>query len=186
VEVDTLRADLMDLDALPFDACALVTASALLDLVSDAWLRAFAHRCAGAGVDVLCALSYDGRMTGEPRQPLDDRVRDLVNAHQRTDKGFGAALGPDAVTMARAAFAAWELAVAPSDWHLDAGAAALQRQLVDGWAGAARAMAPPTEADDIDRWRVRRRAHIDAGDSRLVVGHLDVAAWLPDGNVASR
>ena len=186
VDIDTRRADLMNLDALPLDECALVTASALLDLVSEAWLRAFAHRCAEARVGGLCALSYDGRMAGEPREPLDDRVCDLVNAHQRTDKGFGAALGPDAVTMARAAFAGWEMAIEASDWRLDAGAAELQRQLVDGWAGAARAMAPPTEADDIDRWRVRRRAHIDAGDSRLVVGHLDFAAWLPDGNVASR
>lgn len=186
VDIDTLRADLMNLDALPLDDCALVTASALLDLVSEAWLRAFARRCGEARVDVLCALSYDGRMICEPRAPMDDRVRDLVNAHQRTDKGFGPALGPDAVTRARSAFAGWALAVEASDWRLDASAAELQRQLVDGWAGAAREMAPPTEVDDIDSWRVRRRAHIDAGDSGLVVGHLDVAAWLPDGDLASR
>jgi len=34
---------------------------------------------------------------------------------------------------------------------------------------------PPT----IARWRARRLAHVDAGRSRLVVGHDDLAAWLP-------
>jgi hypothetical protein len=181
VDVETVRLDLMDLDALPLADCALVTASALLDLVSAAWLHAFARRCRQAQPVVLCALTYDGRIACDPRQPLDDRVRDLVNAHQRTDKGFGPALGPDAVAAARRAFAGWQTFEAASDWQLGAEHAELQRQLVRGWAGAAREMAPPTEVDDIDRWLERRRTHIDAGSSHLVVGHLDFAAVAPPG-----
>ena len=30
-------------------------------------------------------------------------------------------------------------------------------------------------------WRARRLAHVDAGRSRLTVGHDDLAAWLPHG-----
>jgi hypothetical protein len=175
VTIETQRCDLNVLDALPLDGCALVTASALLDLVSDRWMREFARRCLDARADVLCVLSYDGRVECEPHDADDERVRELVNAHQRTDKGFGPALGPDAVGAAGEAFAGWEMAVGTSDWKLDAGAAALQRQLVEGWASAASVMAP-AEAGVIGAWRSRRLARIAAGDSRILVGHRDFAA----------
>ncbi len=56
-----------------FDGRALVTASALLDLVSERWLRALAARCAGHGAAVLFALSYDGRIVCSPEDPDDGR-----------------------------------------------------------------------------------------------------------------
>lgn len=175
ITVEAQRADLNALDAVSLDGCALVTASALLDLVSDRWMRAFARWCLDARADVLCVLSYDGRIQCDPPDPDDQRVRDLVNAHQRTDKGFGPALGPDAVGAAEEAFAGWETSVATSDWRLDAGAAALQRQLVEGWASAASVMAP-AEAGVIGAWCSRRLARIAAGESRILVGHRDFAA----------
>lgn len=180
VTVDTRQLDLSDLAALPLDDCALVTASALLDLVSAEWMGAFARRCREARVDVLCALTYDGRIACDPRDPDDDRVRALVNAHQRTDKGFGPALGPDAVRAAEQAFDGWTVRVSPSDWQLGADAAELQRQLVEGWAGAAAWMASE-ETAVIDAWRSRRLAHIDNRRSRIVVGHGDFAAWSVTG-----
>ena len=74
----------------------LVTASALLDLVSERWLRAFASRCRHSCAAVLLALTYDGRIRCSPEEPEDETIRALVNAHQQTDKGFGAALGATA------------------------------------------------------------------------------------------
>jgi hypothetical protein len=50
--------------------------------------------------------------------------------------------------------------------------------LIDGWAQAAIEMAPDRSAT-IARWRERRLAHVDARHSRIVVGHDDLAAWLP-------
>src|SRR5215468_650593 len=44
----------------------LVTASALLDLVSEEWLRAVCSVCRRARSAVLFALSYDGRMSCSP------------------------------------------------------------------------------------------------------------------------
>lgn len=174
------RADLNDLATLPIDGAALVTASALLDLVSSDWMRAFARRCRETGVHVLCTLSYDGRLTCEPPDPLDARVRTLVNAHQRTDKGFGAALGPEATDAAAAAFRAegFDVTVATSDWVLDGAQAELQRQLIAGWAGAARDMAPD-EAAAIEGWRGRRLAAVADGTSRVRVGHGDLLAIPP-------
>jgi hypothetical protein len=177
----TVRGDLNEVARLPLDGCALVTASALLDLVSDAWLRAFARRCREARVSVLCALSYDGVITCDPPEPPDERVRALVNAHQRTDKGFGAALGPDAAAVAEGCFReeGYEVRISPSDWHLGPEMAALQRPLIEGWAGAARALVP-AEAEAIDAWQERRLAHVNAGVSRLRVGHRDLLAWPAD------
>jgi len=50
--------------------------------------------------------------------------------------------------------------------------------LIEGWANAATELAPDRDAA-IARWRARRLAHIAAGRSRVVVGHDDLAAWLP-------
>jgi SAM-dependent methyltransferase len=174
---DVRQGDLNDIAALPMEGCALVTASALLDLVSEAWLRAFARRCREAGVAVLCALSYDGRIDCTPPDRDDELVRRLVNQHQRTDKGFGPALGPEAATIAEVCFRAegFEVRTAPSDWMLDAHHAELQRQLIEGWAGAAREIAPP-EAAAIDAWKARRLAAVVANTSRLRVGHVDLVA----------
>ena len=76
-----------------FSGRALVTASALLDLVSEEWLRSLAARCRESGAALLFALSYDGRIQCSPDEPEDAAIRELVNQHQRTDKGFGRALG---------------------------------------------------------------------------------------------
>ncbi len=119
---DVRRGDLAGLDTLALDDCALVTAAALLDLVSADWLGALARRCREAGVDVLFALTYDGRIACDPPDPHDERVRALVNEHQRGEKGFGPALGPDAARVAEACFRAegYTVQAAPSDWVLEA------------------------------------------------------------------
>jgi hypothetical protein len=54
----------------------------------------------------------------------------------------------------------------------------LQRRIIDGWAEAAAAIAPE-QAELVQGWRARRLAHVEAGRSRLIVGHKDLAAWLP-------
>ena len=177
--VTTLQRDLASLDASLFEGRSLVTASALLDLVSDAWLRGLAAQCRAHGSAALFALTYDGRMAFEPGEPEDSLVCDLVNRHQETDKGFGPALGPGAVRAAVDLFqgAGYDVRTAPSDWVLSRTSApdALQEQLIDGWAEAAAAIAPDRAAI-VAAWRRRRLDHVASGRSRLVVGHQDVAA----------
>lgn len=154
---------------------ALVTSSALLDLVSAEWLDALAARCAAAAAPVLFALNYDGRTTCAPVEPEDAEVLELFNRHQRTDKSFGPALGPTASASAETVFArhGYRVTARPSDWRIPARAAAMQRALVDGWLGAALELAPERHAALKD-WHGRRRAHIDAGRSSIVVGHADL------------
>ena len=179
--VHLLRRDLVNLEANAdlFEAASLVTASALLDLVSAAWMEAVADRCRSARAACLFALTYDGRIACTPSDRDDEMVRALVNEHQHTDKGFGPALGPDAAAFAERALTSRGFAVdrERSDWTLDAGDAELQRQLIDGWAAAAAAMHPP-QRSVIEDWRARRIEHVAAGRSTIVVGHEDLAAWV--------
>jgi hypothetical protein len=163
-----------------FAGCRFVTASALLDLVSGLWLRALANRCREHGAAVLFALTYDGRIRCSPEEPEDDTIRTLVNTHQGTDKGFGPALGATACGWAEQCFASlgYHVQREPSDWVLEPDARQLQVQLIDGWAEAAIAVGS-VEPSSIRNWRTRRLAHVAAGSSRLIVGHEDLAAWLP-------
>jgi hypothetical protein len=177
--VETRCLDLATLDDPEiFDGRRLVTASALLDLVSDTWLRALANRCAACGAAALFALSYDGRIACSPEDSDDGAIASLVNEHQRTDKGFGPALGPSATDRAARCFGdlGYRVQRAPSDWLLTPESSELQRQLIDGWAQAAAAMAPQ-QIRMIDAWRDRRLAHVAAGWSAITVGHQDFAAF---------
>jgi SAM-dependent methyltransferase len=162
------------------DGCRMVTASALLDLVSEPWLRGLARSCRGARVAVLLALTYDGRIEFRPGVEGDRRVKDLINRHQRGDKGFGPALGPTAVAAAGRLFAAcgYRVRSAPSDWHLGLGDGPLQSALMEGWLEAAGALAPHREID-LERWGRARRAWLAAGRSEIRVGHRDLLALPP-------
>ena len=170
------RADLGELDPALVAGHDLVTASALLDLVSAAWLEALAAACRAANAVVLLALTFDGRMECTPPHPDDELVRGLVLRHQRRDKGFGPALGPEAATVAEAGFATagFTVRTAHSDWTLDT--PRLQRELVEGWARAA-AEIDPSHAARITTWEARRLAHVLEGRSRIRVGHRDLVAW---------
>ncbi len=174
---------LQDLQALPLTHAWLLTASALLDLVSEAWLVRLADHCQSAGLPVLLALSYDGRLRCEPVDADDDWIRETINAHQRRDKGFGPALGPDATRRARALFEERGYAVAcgRSDWRLDTTEPALQRELLRGWAAAA-AEQRPGDAGRATTWLARRLAWLESGTSTLVVGHEDLLALPPPGS----
>jgi len=183
--VTTRRLDLGRLaDPQMFSRRHLVTASALLDLVSDAWLGALAARCRASGAAVLFALTYTGRSHCSPEEPEDDTIRDLMNRHQRgSDKGFGRAAGPEAVACAARHFAAagYHVQRAASDWVLLPETRQLQRPLIRGWAEAAVEIAPG-QAEMVASWLARRLAHVEAHRSRLIVGHEDLAAWLPSAS----
>jgi hypothetical protein len=170
-----------DLARLEIPAGALVTSSALLDLVSDAWLAELTRRCRAAAADVCFALSYDGRALCDPIEPEDAEVLELFNRHQRGDKGFGAALGPAAPRRATEALERlrYRVTARPSDWRLGPRAREIQRALVDGWLAASVEIAPHRR-HALEAWYRRRIAHVDAGRSTLVVGHVDLVGSLAE------
>jgi hypothetical protein len=178
--IETISRDLGRLeDEEIFRARELVTASALLDLVSPRWLDTLAAHCRAGGAAVLFALTYNGQSRCSPVDSEDEIVRELMNRHQRRDKGLGGpAAGPAGVECAERSFAAagYQVRRAASDWILSADQRELQRQLIQGWAHAAVETAPERESM-IQAWLARRRSHIEAGTSTVIVGHEDLAAW---------
>ena len=79
---------------------SLITASALLDLLTGDELAGLIDVCAAAGCPVLLTLSVVGRVELAPADPLDARVAAAFDAHQRRTTASGRLLGPDAVAAA--------------------------------------------------------------------------------------
>ena len=182
--VATIAADTFDLSTLDapsahelVDGASLVTASALLDLVSDRFVGLLSAACRSAGAAVLFALTYDGRIACTPEDAGDAGVRDLVNRHQRRDKGFGSALGPEAGLRAVRAFerVGYTVVSGASDWEFASEDRAIQLEVLAGWAGAASELGDLPQAA-IDSWLARRRKLVAAGRSSVRVGHVDVFA----------
>ncbi|MFF2848721.1 methyltransferase domain-containing protein [Streptomyces sp. NPDC058001] len=172
----TVAADHGDLDRLTADTLAttsLVTASALLDVLTRDQVERLATACADAGCPALLALSVAGRVDLTPADPLDGEITDAFNAHQRRT----GLLGPDAVTTAYDAFAAHgaTVRVQPSPWRLGPDDSALISEWLQGWTGAARDQRPDL-APHIDRYLMRRQEQCAAGQLRVVVHHNDLLA----------
>ncbi len=177
-EIEMRQMNLDGLDDAIFEGRHLVSASALLDLVSESWLRTLAARCAAAGAAALFTITYNGGSSCDPAEPEDDMVRELMNLHQRTDKGLGGpAAGPQAATIAERVFeeAGFRVQRAPSNWSLGPSDRAFQRILIEGWAHAATEISPG-HAGTIADWLRRRLDHVTAARSRVVVNHDDLVA----------
>lgn len=159
----------------------LVTASALLDLCSLAWLRRLSAATIEVGAALLIALTYDGRVELDPTHQEDASIVGLVNRHQRRNKGLGPgpALGPGAVDSLAALLetTAGSRRTGRSDWRLGPAETEIQMALIEGWAQAALTMSPG-ESRKIEGWRAGRLASASTGHSRTVVGHRDFL-YLP-------
>jgi SAM-dependent methyltransferase len=156
-----------------------VLCSALLDLVSSAWLR---RLVAGLRVPFLACLSVDGRDGWVPKHRSDTLVRAAFRRDQGRDKGFGPALGDAAVPVALHALAArgFIAATAPSDWRVPRTALRMQRALIEGAADAAR-NAHPSHAVAIADWQAARLLQAMRARLAIRIGHRDILAMPPGG-----
>ena len=148
----------------------LITAAAFFDLVAEPWLTEF---CAALSKPLYTVLTYDGKETWSPPNALDADVLRAFHAHQSTDKGFGAALGPRGAERLQALLQSqgFTTACAPSPWRMDHHDRTLIEQLAMGTAGAAREMGM-LENSVIDQWEQTRRQA-----SHCEIGHIDLFAY---------
>lgn len=167
--------------ALGLPAGGLVTGSALLDLVTEDWLASLIDHCQSGGCALLFALSYDGRARLTPERDGDQLILELVNQHQRGNKGFGPALGPTATDVAERLLAAagYQYWSANSDWRLGPKQPQLQQALIAGWLEAACEIAPQSRPELLD-WYRTRQAQIEIGVLQIQVGHRDLIAVPPE------
>lgn len=180
LRIDFIGRDLAAAGALSvIDDASLVTASALIDLVSSSWLDDCITRCAHSGADVAFALGCVGAAQWVPADDDDAEVIRAFGTHHHGDKGFGPALGPDAAKAAGTALrrAGYAVTEADSPWRIDATDRAMLRAMVIGHADAAAEMSDAPVR--IGQWRDRRLAAIDAARLSLRVDHRDLWARAP-------
>ena len=170
--IEALRVDLADApESLPLDRADAVVCSALLDLVSAAWLERMA---ASLRVPLLACLTVDGRDRFAPSHPLDRRVLAGFRRDQSRDKGFGHALGPRAPAALHRIFAEHGHAVlsATTDWRIPRDAVAMLREMVTTHAATAGRQSPAWRGA-IDAWARTRLTQTAAGRLGIRIGHRD-------------
>ena len=177
VTVETRRRDITRLDPGELAGASLITASALLDMMTAEELQRLVATCARAGCPVLITLTVTGRVELTPADPLDERVADAFNAHQRRATGAGKRLGPGAVGAALDGFTrlGCDVVLRPSPWRLGSHQSGLAVRWFTGWLAAACEQRPElgTVAPSYAR---RRSAEAAAGRLSVTVHHQDLLA----------
>ena len=175
VSVEPQQSDITSLDQRDLAGASLITASALLDLLTEDELARLATVCAGARCPALLTLSVVGRVELIPADPLDRRVAAAFDAHQRRLTGRGRLLGPDAVAFAVEQFGQLgpEVLVRPSPWRLGGSQADLAAEWFTGWVSAACEQQFELAAET-DAYQRRRLAQARAGQLAVTVDHADL------------
>jgi len=181
--VRTHEGDLIALTSTELVGTSLVTASALLDLLTVDEVDGLAAACVDARCAALLTLTVTGSVTMTPTDPLDAAFAAAFDAHQRRTVDGRRLLGPDAGAAAVDAFERLGAVVVtrPSPWRLDAaGHAALIEEWLRGWIAAACDQQP--DLDEVAGTYLHERLDVCArGELRATVGHVDVLA-LPGGS----
>jgi hypothetical protein len=175
VTVEARRTDIAGLQLDDLADATLITASALLDLLTEDEMARLARVCAGAECPILLTLSVVGRVRIAPADPLDRRVAEAFDAHQRRTTERGRLLGPDAVGFAVEEFRRLgaTVLVRPSPWRLGPSHLGLVAEWFTGWIEAAcrqdtRLIAPCAP------YARRRLAQARAGRLAVTVDHADL------------
>jgi len=177
ITVETEQRDITRLDPGALAGASLITASALLDMMTTEELRRFVETCAEPGCPVLVALTVTGLVDLTPADPRDQRFAAAFNDHQRRPSPAGSRLGPDALEAAVDGFSrvGLEVLVRPSPWRLGADRSALITAWLDGWVGPACQQRP--ELEEVRHSYVRRRlTELDDGRLSITVHHQDLLA----------
>jgi len=178
VAVETRVEHLEQLAPRAIQGASLVTASALLDVVTLDEARAIVTACVAVGAPALFSLSVTGRVILDPADDDDPVLAAAFDDHQRREADGRRMLGPDASSAVTALFsiAGWEVRVDGTPWRLGPGRHALIAEWLDGRVVAAVEQRPDVAARAA-AWHARRAAQLDAGALRAVVHHEDVLAW---------
>ncbi len=167
------RADLAaDPAAWGDNAPDLVTAAALFDLVSAAWIERFVTAVARTKAVFYTALTHSSIAAWSPAHPLDSAMTAAFESHFGTDKGFGPSAGSEATALLAQAFAraGYKVERRDSPWRLGDESRQLIAELAQGWADAV-LETKKIPAADVAAWLAARKA-----SGSCVVSHEDLLA----------
>jgi SAM-dependent methyltransferase len=175
VTAETRQTDITRLRPDDLSGAAIITASALLDMLTDDELAGLAGLCVATRCPALLTLSVAGHVRLTPADPLDARLAAAFDAHQRRMTERGRLLGPDAPGVAIQKFShlGAQVLQRPSPWRLNASQGDLILEWFSGWVGAACEQEPQL-ADRTEAYRRRRLAQAAAGQLAVIVEHTDL------------
>ncbi|MEN3121540.1 class I SAM-dependent methyltransferase [Janibacter sp. LM] len=177
VTIETRLRDITRLPAEDLDGASLITASALLDMMTREEIERMVASIATAGRPALITLSVVGVVDLMPAHPYDQQVATAFNEHQTRDTKQGQLLGPDGVYVAANVLkdAGCTIRLVPTVWRLDAGTAPLLRAWLEGWVAAACEQSPSVRVDAAEyvNWRLQQLA---ARQLTVTVHHRDLLA----------
>ncbi|MEO9256467.1 MAG: hypothetical protein ABI305_13080, partial [Tepidiformaceae bacterium] len=157
---------------------SLVTASALLDVLTSQEIQTIVGACVAAHTPALLSLSVTGGVHLNPRDELDMAFGNAFNAHQLRQANGRRQLGQYAAPIARGLFAeaGWQVRQSTTLWRLDHRLRGLLSEWFSGWVDAAVEQEPQLR-DEADRYRHGRLAQIELGKLSAHVDHVDLLAW---------
>ncbi|MFB2600339.1 SAM-dependent methyltransferase [Herbiconiux sp. P17] len=187
VTIRSCGGELADLGSDDLDGASLVTASALLDVLTSEEVRAVVEACVVVGCPVLLSLSVTGEVRLDPADPRDDVVKAAFNAHQRRLANERRLLGPEGAAVARDLFlqAGWSVRTQHTFWRLSGRDPQLLERWFDGWVEAALEQGAELRLEgegegqgqgDGEGYRERRSAQQRRGALSAVVVHVDLLA----------
>ncbi|GAA0922749.1 hypothetical protein GCM10009557_91860 [Virgisporangium ochraceum] len=187
VSAETRLGDITALEAADLEGASLVTASALLDILTLDEIDRLADACTTAGCPALLTLTVIGRVDLTPWEPLDNVLCDGFNDHLRGGPrdahraGQRQPLGPAAADAAAEAFRRYgaTVLVRETPWTLGATHSDLIAEWLRGFVPAAAAQLPLAGGgldEAVDAYLARRLDQAAAGTLRVTVEHLDLLA----------
>ena len=148
----------------------LVTAAAMFDLISAAYITRLAHEIASRRAAFYSVLTYNGIERWSPHRPADGQVTAGFLRHQLRDKGFGPASGPMALANLADQFRlnGYTVTEGDSSWQLAANDRLLIEEMLRGHAMAVLEN-KSVDAKTVENWvKVKRTG--------AIVGHTDTFA----------
>lgn len=172
----SVTADPGELDHLTAQGLAgatVITASALLDMLTALQVDRLCTVAAATGAVLLLSTTVAGDVHLHPTDPLDEAVRRAFNDHQRR----AGLLGPDAASHASTALASrgYRLTRRHAPWRLGSADPDLMRAWLEGWVTAAVVQLPELRTAAAG-YLGRRTAQLDDGELLVTVDHIDLYA----------
>ncbi len=170
IEIEFAQVDLArDIERVLAWPADVITAAAFFDLVAESWLVRF---CQALRTTLYTVLTYDGSEQWLPTHSADNSILKAFHAHQKTDKGFGVAAGPEASNVMQRELTArgFQVTLASSPWKIDQTEAAFIHALATGSAAAVRETGLLDE-QEVNQWLAARMSA-----QHCTVGHWDILA----------
>lgn len=178
IVVTTIVEELADLPLDAFAGASLVTASALLDVITPTDALRIVAACVESATPAFFSLSVAGVVRFTPADAADARIQAAFNDHQRRERDGQRLLGPHATDALRELFiaAGWRVREAATPWRLGAADRDLITEWLYGWLDAAVEQAPALR-EEAHRFRELRLKQLDDGLLGVEVRHRDLLAW---------